>query len=325
MEKCKVAIIGCGSIGALKDDKFDSFITENVFTHAHAAYAHPDAELVGFVDINSDRGHNAAGKWGGVYCQEIGTIFSEKEIDIAIVATPTETHHQVVIEAAHHNPKLIIIEKPFTENKKDCMAAMCTCNKKKIPLLVNYTRRFDVVTQRIKEIYDHGIFGKAQVCTIWYNRGLKRDGCHALDFIQWFFGKFIDGVIKQPELGIPDFSQNDLTQAICLCFEKCKHVFMIPVDGRLFSMFEIEIIFENAAIRWKDSGLKIEERGISKSKFGPYNSIGPVFKSYDSALRFALLRLLGNAIDYLRFRSPLGCTGGDALAIHEIIEFLRGK
>jgi len=59
----KVAIIGCGSIGANKPDHIDSPNSENVLTHAHAVSAHSRTELVAFVDIDKKKLRSARFKW----------------------------------------------------------------------------------------------------------------------------------------------------------------------------------------------------------------------------------------------------------------------
>ena len=65
MNKYNVAIIGVGSIGALKNNQFDSPDTDNIFTHAHACYNHPQVDKIGFFDTDLDKALKAMEKWHG--------------------------------------------------------------------------------------------------------------------------------------------------------------------------------------------------------------------------------------------------------------------
>ena len=61
----KALIIGAGSIGALKDDKFDSPSNpDKVLTHAHAFYKHPDIKIKCVIDRDILKARMAAEKWG---------------------------------------------------------------------------------------------------------------------------------------------------------------------------------------------------------------------------------------------------------------------
>lgn len=50
MKKYNALIIGAGSIGGLKPEKFDNRKTKNILTVAHAFYKNKRIDLKGFVD-----------------------------------------------------------------------------------------------------------------------------------------------------------------------------------------------------------------------------------------------------------------------------------
>jgi predicted dehydrogenase len=148
-----VAIIGCGSIGALKDDAYDSPTTDAVLTHAHAFYKHTRTTIAGFIDIDFDKAKRAADKWEGGYCstinEQIFTINGIESPDIVVVATPTETHYNTLLEVLTLKPKLVVAEKPFCSSLKEAREIHDRYKSAGIPLLVNYTRRFDPITEDI--------------------------------------------------------------------------------------------------------------------------------------------------------------------------------
>src|SRR4030067_222288 len=95
-KKYKAAVIGCGSIGALKDNKYDSpEMPHNILTHAHAYYDCPDTELVAVIDMDIEKAKKAGDKWG---CSTDTDIlnFRNENIDIISVCTPTETHFDIL-------------------------------------------------------------------------------------------------------------------------------------------------------------------------------------------------------------------------------------
>ena len=62
-----VLIIGAGSVGTSKPDKYDSPLTENILTHAHAVYNNDDLKIIGIVDKDLKKAKKAGKKWSCFY------------------------------------------------------------------------------------------------------------------------------------------------------------------------------------------------------------------------------------------------------------------
>ena len=76
-------------------------------------------------------------------------------IDIVIISTPTHIHYQSfnnVISTL--KPKIILLEKPGTDNHKDYQKILNKCNKKGITLICNYYRNFDVFFKKLFKYLD---------------------------------------------------------------------------------------------------------------------------------------------------------------------------
>ena len=95
------AIIGCGSIGTSKDSRYDSPESGNILTHAHAIHTHPYTRLLAVVDTNKEKAKEAAKKWDTYWNTSVPELYYGQGLwfDIIVVATPTETHHQVLMQA----------------------------------------------------------------------------------------------------------------------------------------------------------------------------------------------------------------------------------
>ena len=117
MNKYNAVIIGAGSIGAFKPDKYDSPGNTDCLTIAHAFWKHPQIELIGIIDQNRRKAIQASEKWKCLYSTKTTSEIehnAKKYIDIVAIATPTQTHRKVLEEVMSRvKPKIILMEKPF--------------------------------------------------------------------------------------------------------------------------------------------------------------------------------------------------------------------
>lgn len=324
----KVAIIGCGSIGTLKPDHIDHPNSENILTHAHAVDAHSRTELYAVIDINDEKLIKTKAKWQPkLAVRTIEDLMSNGIVsDIVIVAVPTEFHVDIVGNICSQNimPRLIIVEKPFGLNLHQGNAMTELCHRKNLPIMVDYIRRFAKGYQEIKAKFDAGEFGKAQNCRVLYTRGWRREASHAIDLMNWFFGRCLYKETLQ-SLPIHDYSQDDPTISAFLKYEGCDNIVFQAHDGRLFGAFELDILFEKCRIRFIDNGLyyetySIEQEGTWGHKNLNYRLTDVIRK--ETGLNIALYHLIDNAVHYLDGdgNEKLFCTADDAIEVHKVLE-----
>lgn len=317
MKRYKTYIIGAGSIGALKDDIYDSPISNNILTHAHACYNHLKINLAGIIDINFDKAIKAANKWQTSAYNCISGI--DEDIDILIIATPTNTHYELMVDILKLSPKLVIIEKPFCGKEKNCREIIGEYRKANIPILVDYIRRFDPYHYNIEELIKQNHLGKIFQCRFIYTRGFLRDACHAIDLCNLWFGNNLYAEILNENSAITDYSYEDKTLTAYMIYEKCPHIFLTCVDGRLYDMFEIDILTEKGRIVFFDHGLlKNAFVPYPEPHYGNYNTLNNISFPEKTQLNIALINLLNNAIDHLEKNKQLLCTGEDALNVHNV-------
>ena len=330
--KYKIGIIGAGSIGALKPDDIDSPGSENILTHAHAIDAHQDTELIAVVDSDVDKLEKVIDKWQPKDCfntvEQMYAILQNDYPDILVVSTPTDTHYQVLHDilkfSGTRKPKLVIAEKPFCDNSEQAKIIIDLYKENNIPICIDYIRRFSNGHQDIKSLIEAEAFGKVQNGRVLYGRGIKRDGCHAIDLLYFFFGKFINGIGLYSG-GIPDRSKEDLSYNVEFNFEKCENIIFQACDSRFFGIFEIDIILEQARIRLIDNGLFYEVYPIDdRNKWGHASlnySLTSVLRK-ETQLNLALYNLLDNCINHLKDNQKLLCCEQDALNVHKIYDHL---
>lgn len=317
-------IIGAGSIGAMKDDKFDYVGGENILTHAHAAYNNPKINLIGIVDINREQRDKAAKKWGAKGYRNIVQV--EEKVDIVIVASPTETHYEILEDIIKYQPRLVIAEKPFCDNYTEAKKIEKLYDKMSIPILVNYTRRFDETIKNLQILLndEHNFLGSIYNCRLLYNRGMKRDGCHFIDFINYFFGEFVLGVVL-PSPPIIDYTiAYDPTYAVYMNYTKCPTIVMFPVDGREYSVFEIDIIGQKGRFILSDHGKIIYYQLIEdETTYGDYKALSEKKIKFNTGLSSALENVLKNAVEYLEKGTKLICNKHDAIEVHKVLDLIE--
>ena len=142
VEMKKVAVIGYGGQGAWHCAQIEKSIA---------------AELAGTCDINETR-MKAAKKKGIRLYDSNEAIFGDKSVDIIVVATPNDTHKELVIKAlkSGHN---VICEKPaaLSVTEFDCMLK---AEKESGKLLsVHQNRRWDTDFLSVKSVIDSGEIG----------------------------------------------------------------------------------------------------------------------------------------------------------------------
>lgn len=298
----RTVIIGAGNIAA----GFDFPESEKVLTHAHAVTRHPDLELAGFFDRDRKKAEKAAGIWKGKAFLSLGEALSD--VDIVICCVPDECHVPVLKEIAKYKPKLVICEKPLAVSVDDA-EQIYRRYRQNIPLAVNYSRRFLNEIRLLKEeMRSYGNFLKG---VGYYGKGLLHNGSHMVDLLRFFLGEVSAWNILAP--GFCDYQQSDLSKDLLLEIAQGEF-YMMAVDCRAVTVFELEFLFEKARVRILDSGEKIEVYHVMNSDiyagYKNYKLTETRMVDYSGALT----GLTDNAVNFLKGKENLYCTAGDALA-----------
>lgn len=327
-----ICIVGAGSIGALKPDKYDNPHSKHILTHAHSLYYFKNKKIINdffIIDNDKEKLLKACKKWK---CEGFLSLKELKDnninIDIFIIAVNTNYHASVMLEILkYYNPKLIIAEKPFCNNYDEALLISNEYKKSKIPIIINYPRRFCPSILEIKSKLED--YGKIRACNLIYVRGFQRDACHAIDLCNYFFGEFKHGkILGGINNTFNDYQDNDLTVPVWMEYEKCKNVYLTPANGNDYSIFEMDILMENTRINIIDHGKKTKVFIKKPEKvYGEFNSIDyEPNEIIDNELESATQFLHAVAIGYLESKNKnkydLYCTAQNGLAVQEIYKKL---
>ncbi|WP_170559422.1 inositol 2-dehydrogenase [Ruegeria atlantica] len=145
----KIGLLGAGRIGRV---------------HAAAISAHPETELTAVSDAVNDAAVGLAAEYGASV-QSSDEIIGDSTIDAVLIATPTDTHSDL-IEAATQAGKAVLCEKPVDLDLERAKICQKTAGMTGQPVMLGFNRRFDPNFQTLKSAFDAGEVGKAELLSI---------------------------------------------------------------------------------------------------------------------------------------------------------------
>lgn len=309
----RAVIIGAGNIAA----GFDSPESEKILTHAHALLKHPDFELLGFYDTDEKKALGAAERWGGRAYADIESAV--KNADVVCCCVPDRFHREILRKIAQFQPKIVIAEKPLTATYQEAKEIQ-DLYEGKIPLVVNYSRRFLKEFQFLKsEINSYGKFLKG---VGYYGKGILHNGSHMIDILRFLLGEVEETKI----LGTPifDFEFCDPSCDVLLKIQR-KNFYMMAIDCRAVTIFEMELFFTRARVRIINGGEKIEIYRVEASD--NYTGYENYLLQEERVVDYsqAMMRLMENVSGFLKQEQQLNCTLKDGLDVLKICMTIRGE
>lgn len=121
-----IGLLGAGRIGAI---------------HGASVIANPRAKLAAIAEPDREMAARVAGT-SGAKLTDIDAILSNPSIDAVIIATPTDTHAEIIEKAARAG-KAIFCEKPIDLDIGRVRACLEIVEKTGIALFLGFNRRFD--------------------------------------------------------------------------------------------------------------------------------------------------------------------------------------
>jgi inositol 2-dehydrogenase len=205
--RLNVGVIGLGRLG-------------RVYAHDLARYV-PSANLVAVADTRADVVETFAREYGvSKWYQNHRDLLGDKEVAAVAVVTPTNTHKEVVIEAANRG-KAIFCEKPISLSVAEAKEMLAVVASTGVFLQMGFQRRFDSGYIEAKKKIDAGIIGNPvlisltsrdpfapplEFCDPKASGGLILDmGIHDFDLARMFVGEVSSvyatgGALAYPEM-----------------------------------------------------------------------------------------------------------------------------
>jgi len=173
----RVGVIGTGRIGRLHTEHLSRRIAE--------------AEVIGVSDVNEAAAERCAADFGvPVVTQDYRELLEDGEIDAVVICSSTDTHAQIIAEAAAHG-KHIFCEKPIALDLEVIDNALEAVRRAGVKLQIGFNRRFDANYRRVWEMVRDGKIGEPHLLRI-----TSRDPAPPpIDYVKVSGGLFLDMMI----------------------------------------------------------------------------------------------------------------------------------
>jgi len=185
MTPARVAIIGCGLIGAQWDAGADAGqLAAYSLTHAAGFTKNPGAQLLACCDHELARAQQAAQRWGAAHAyDDPRRLFAEHAIDIAVVAAASSARWSVIEPALAAGVRVLVIEKPLATTLEESRRLVDALEASGARSLVNFSRRWDPAMNDLRGRIQRGELGRVQRLVGTYGKGLGNNGSHMIDLV----------------------------------------------------------------------------------------------------------------------------------------------
>jgi predicted dehydrogenase len=255
----KALVIGCGNIGALYD-------LDNNKVHTHARAYHLNAVFSFDVfDIDKTLAEKIASAYSCGVVEEL-TDETLRDYDCISICTPTGTHAVLLNQAMNAGVKVIVCEKPVSNNTAELEQLTAMYSSSTSRILVNYIRRFQPAYQELNQyIATLLLQEKLTNISIRYQRGFINNCSHAIDLLEYLTARTFTLSSFTKGYGKPDQFENDPTFSLDGLWND-SHVSICGLADVRFAHFEIDLFFEYHKIVIREAGSTIEVYQAAKSE-----------------------------------------------------------
>lgn len=146
----KVALFGAGRIGAV---------------HAANVIANPRATLAYVYDMNVGAAEAVAARCNARIAQGIEVVLSDKTVDAVVIASPTNTHVDLIIASALAG-KAVFCEKPIDLDMNRIRECGRVLARAGVPVQLGFNRRYDRAHRAVRDGVRAGEIGPLELLVI---------------------------------------------------------------------------------------------------------------------------------------------------------------
>lgn len=315
-----VLIVGCGNIAGGFDQvrPFGSL----PYTHAGAYKCDGRFHVVACVEPDDHRRNDFMVEWGvTVGFQSIDEVLhSNNRFDVISICSPTTEHAYHLEMALRLHPKLIFCEKPVTTSVLQTEYFVANCREAKIPMVVNYTRRWDPDIAQLTKAIHAGQWGELRTVIGLYNKGILNNGSHMIDLLYLFLGP-----MKIVKTGAPvnDYFPEDPTIPVWMESENGVLITLAAGNAEDYSVFDLQLVFSKGILSMEDGGMCWRERCVVDSTlFKGYRKL-EADRRREGKYSQAMINAVDNIYRSIRYGEPLASTGETALFAQRVCERIR--
>lgn len=141
--KYRIGLIGCGSIAG---------------TWIKTVAAHPECRITMTYDPIREAAERRAQEAGAQAMESAAAVIESPAIDLVIIATPTPSHPELVVQAARAG-KHILCEKPMALSLRLCQEMIDACRQARVALAIGHSLRFWTAFRTCRQLVAAGAIG----------------------------------------------------------------------------------------------------------------------------------------------------------------------
>ena len=244
----RLGVIGAGSMGS----SLAATLTKGVAW----------GRVVCVCDPSKEQGTTLAKKLGASWYADYHKILEDRQVDAVIIATPTNLHHEITLDALQHG-KHVLCEKPLAENTNACDEMIRAAHEVDCQLMVGHCRRFNSKIQKMFQIVKSENMGapRAVICrrthAVWGYPGWRTDrsmhggflfevAIHEIDLVCEILGNPIQ--VKAESSGIAEHGMENLV-SVLVQFSEGRFANMIYGARDPWAASSFEVHCETGALR----------------------------------------------------------------------------
>jgi len=318
LDKFKVGIIGCGDIGFFFDYKKK---IDGALTHFKAFNDSNKFEVKAIAETRKEIRDLIGSEYEIKTYESYERMLEENELDVIVVATNDESHFEILNKLVNHKPKLVFSEKPLAHNLEEAEGITKLYDKNKIPLQVNFTRRFLDEFKDIDDIVKNNRIGEIESATFYYSRGLIHNASHYLDLVLWYFGEPEKVLSISSKKGI---SEADNTVSFNLSYVNGPEVRFIGLNPTKLSFGEIDFVGTHGRVKVNYKSEIERYKVIENKMFTGYSSY-EMYECKPIQFTSALLNAIENIYKVLKKEDESKSPAVNSLKIFELINRIKCK
>ena len=307
MEPLAALVVGCGEVGSGYDERRHG---RPPLSHAGAYSAHERTRLAGGVDTDADARRRFERRWDTRAYADLPQALAEVSPALVSVCTPAAARPAIVARAVAAGARGIWAEKPLAASAASAEEMVASCAEAKVPLQVNFLRRFDELHRRAATVV-----GTRFRADFRFSGSLANYGAHAFDLFRWFAG----GVSAAWAASVADGESLVLLESPGDATASFWRVRSGDVD-----MFECDFYTDHGRFTLAGLGARfVSWEPDADDLFAGIRVLGPPTLDAERGLEGAMLGGVASLVACVESGEPLLCDGHDGLAALRVEEAAR--
>ena len=183
-------------------------------SHVSCYVDHPRTELVGVCDLRSEAINEFQETWPDLsevaIHTDFGDLLAEQHPDIVSIVTGDHVHADLTVASVEAGVRAVFCEKPIATTLEDADRMIEVCQKHRVPLSIDHTRRWGATYSEAHRLITSGALGSLRTMSVEHygpRAMMFRNGTHFIDLLRFFSNTEPRWVTAKLEPGFDHFDR----------------------------------------------------------------------------------------------------------------------